>query len=85
LQTIARITLWGIIKSAISTGAVLGITAWAVWKLFIVKKWVEDVEYEGNVDADEALEKLEGEDAEKEEDEKAKEEEKKNGKGGKKK
>lgn len=65
-------------------------TAWAVWKLFIVKKWVEDVEYEGNVDADEALENLEEEkkekkDAEKkEEEEKAKEEEKKGGKGKKK-
>jgi hypothetical protein len=47
------------VKSAISTGVVLGITAWAVWKLFIVKRWVEDVEYEGNVDANEALENLE--------------------------
>ena len=42
-----------------STGVVLAITAWAVWKVFIVKRWVEDVEYEGNVDANEALENLE--------------------------
>ncbi|KAH7384338.1 hypothetical protein DE146DRAFT_223176 [Phaeosphaeria sp. MPI-PUGE-AT-0046c] len=76
LKTIARITLWGIIKSAISTGIVLGITAWAVWKLFIVKRWVEDVEYEGNVDADEALENLGEEEKEKEKEKKDEEEEK---------
>jgi hypothetical protein len=62
---------------------VLGSVGWAVWKFFLVKKWVEDVEYEGNVDADEALENLEGtegdEDGEKKEDEK----EKGKGKGGK--
>jgi hypothetical protein len=62
---------------------VLGSVGWAVWKFFIVKKWVEDVEYEGNVNADEALENLEGtegdEDGEKKEDEK----EKGKGKGGK--
>jgi hypothetical protein len=89
LRTIARITIWGIVKSAISTGLVLGITGYAVWKLFIVKRWVEDVEYEGNVDADEALENLpmlekEEEKKKEEEKEKEKEEEKKNGKGKKK-
>lgn len=72
LRTIARITVWGIVKSAISTGVVLAITAWAVWKLFIVKRWVEDVEYEGNVDANEALENLEEDKKAEEENEKAK-------------
>jgi hypothetical protein len=93
LRTIARITIWGIIKSAISTSVVLGITGFAIWKLFIVKRWVEDVEYEGNVDADKALEDLpelekeeeEQKEREKEEEKKKKEEEeKKNGKGKKK-
>jgi hypothetical protein len=85
LRTIARITIWGIVKSAISTGLVLGITGYAVWKLFIVKRWVEDVEYEGNVDADEALENLPVlEKEEEEKKEKEKKEEKKNGKGKKK-
>jgi hypothetical protein len=80
LRFIARITIWGIVKSAISTGIVLGITGYAVWKLFIVKRWVEDVEYEGNVDADEALENLpdlEREEEETKEKEKKEEEEKK--------
>jgi hypothetical protein len=85
LKTIARITLWGIIKSLMSTGVVLGVVAWATWKLFIVKRWVEDVEYEGNVDANEALENLEGDDeTEKKEAETKQEEEKKKGKGKKK-
>jgi len=59
-----------------------------MWKVFIVKQWVEDVEYEGNVDADEALEELngdEGKDEEKEKDEdKGKGKTKGKGKGGKK-
>jgi hypothetical protein len=37
---------------------------WGVYKLFVVKQWVEDVEYEGNVDADKALEDLNGEEGE---------------------
>jgi hypothetical protein len=31
----------------------------ATWRFFLAKQWVEDVEYEGNVDADKALEDLE--------------------------
>ncbi|KAF2825874.1 hypothetical protein CC86DRAFT_370743 [Ophiobolus disseminans] len=87
LKTIAHITVWGIVKSVVWTGIVLAGTGWAVWKLFIMKQWVEDVEYEGNVDANEALENLEegkkekdGKDGEKEKEEK----DKKNGKGKKK-
>jgi hypothetical protein len=65
---------------------VLAITAWAVFRLFIVKRWVEDVEYEANVDANEALEELNEDGSRKEElkDEKEKEEEE-TGKKGKKK
>ena len=88
LKSIAHITIWGIIKSAVSTGLVLGVMGWAIWKLFIVKQWVEDVEYEGNVDANEALENL---NEDKKEDEKKEQENKeedakkdKNGKGKKK-
>jgi hypothetical protein len=81
LQSLARITLFGIIRSLVSTCVALGAVGWAVWKFFLVKKWVEDVEYEGNVDADEALENLEEDEKEKDEDEEKKEEEEKKGKG----
>jgi hypothetical protein len=50
----------------VSTGFVFAGTMWSVWKLFIVKRWVEDVEYEANVDANEALEELDGNGNEKE-------------------
>jgi hypothetical protein len=66
----------------VSTCVALGAVGWAVWKFFLVKKWVEDVEYEGNVNADEALENLEEEEEEKEE-KKGEEEKKANAKGGK--
>jgi hypothetical protein len=66
----------------VSTCVALGAMGWAVWKFFLVKKWVEDVEYEGNVNADEALENLEEEEEEKEE-KKGEEEKKANAKGGK--
>jgi hypothetical protein len=66
----------------VSTCVALGAMGWAVWKFFLVKKWVEDVEYEGNVNADEALENLEEDEKEKEE-EKGEEEKKANAKGGK--
>jgi hypothetical protein len=79
----------------VSTAVVLALTGYAIWKLVIVKRWVEDVEYEGNVDANDALENLpdlerkdeeEKEKAKKEEEEakKKKEEEQKKGKGKKK-
>jgi hypothetical protein len=66
----------------VSTCVALGAVGWAVWKFFLVKKWVEDVEYEGNVNADEALENLEEDEKEKEE-KKGEEETKANAKGGK--
>jgi hypothetical protein len=65
LRLIAQITIWGVVKSAASAGAVLAAVGWAVWKGLVMKKWVEDVEYEGNVDADKALEDLDGGDEEK--------------------
>ena len=58
LKHFASITLWGIIKTGITSTIVLGIVGGLVWKLFVVKQWVADVEYEGNVDADKALEDL---------------------------
>jgi hypothetical protein len=83
LQSLARITLFGIIRSLVTTCVALGAVGWAVWKFFLVKKWVEDVEYEGNVDADEALENLDEEEKEKDEEKKKEEEKKGQGKGGK--
>jgi len=59
----------------VSTAVLLAITGYAVWKLVIVKRWVEDVEFEGNVDADEALENLPDLEREAEKEKKAKEEE----------
>ncbi|KAF1846970.1 uncharacterized protein K460DRAFT_363088 [Cucurbitaria berberidis CBS 394.84] len=58
LRHFASITVWGIIKSVITSIIVFGIAGGLLWKLFIVKQWVADVEYEGNVDADKALEDL---------------------------
>jgi hypothetical protein len=81
LQSLARITLFGIIRSLVTTCVALGAVGWAVWKFFLVKKWVEDVEYEGNVDADEALENLDEEEKEKDEEKKKEEEKKGQGKG----
>ncbi|KAH7083922.1 hypothetical protein FB567DRAFT_581394 [Paraphoma chrysanthemicola] len=58
LRRIASITIFGIIRSLLSTGAVLGVTAYAMWRLFLAKQWLRDVEFEGNVDADKALEEV---------------------------
>jgi hypothetical protein len=58
LRRIASITVFGIIRSLLSTGAVLGVTAYAMWRLFLAKQWLRDVEFEGNVDADKALEEV---------------------------
>lgn len=38
--------------------AIVGACGVAVWRFFLAKQWVEDVEYEGNVDANQALEDL---------------------------
>jgi hypothetical protein len=55
---------------------VLAAVSWVAWKLFIVKKWVEDVEYEGNVDANKALEDLNDDEEEQEDAKKEAEKEK---------
>lgn len=39
---------------------VIGATGYVSWRAFLFEKWVEDIEYEANVDANEALEDLEG-------------------------
>lgn len=87
LKAIAHITVWGIVKSSITTAVVLGGIGYGTWYLLVVKQWVADVEYEGNVDADKALEDLnDGAEEEGGQDEEKKEEakEEKKGKGGKK-
>lgn len=66
LRYFASITLWDVAKNFITSAVFLGMAGVLVWRLFIVKQWVADVEYEGNVDADKALEGLdEGEEANK--------------------
>lgn len=40
---------------------VMGLAAAATWHFLLAKQWVEDVEYDANVDADTALEHLDGE------------------------
>ena len=37
---------------------VFGGASIAVWKVLVAKKWVEDVEYEGNVRAEMALDEI---------------------------
>ena len=65
LKYYAHITLFGIIKTLVTTSLVVGVVAFAAWRLFLFEQWVEDGEYEANVDANKALEDLEEEDASK--------------------
>jgi hypothetical protein len=58
LRYFARITLWSITKTLLTSAVVLGLVAAATWRFFLAKQWVEDVEYEGNVDAERALEEV---------------------------
>ncbi|KAJ4402554.1 hypothetical protein N0V91_007092 [Didymella pomorum] len=76
LKYYVHISLYGIIKTIFTSAIVLGGVAFAAWRLFLFEQWVEDVEYEANVDANKALEDLE-------EDEAAKKKNKKDGKNGK--
>ncbi|KAL6709070.1 hypothetical protein ACN47E_001886 [Coniothyrium glycines] len=88
LKWLGDVTLWGILKGLFSFAAFLATGAVMMWRLFLAKQWVEDVEYEGNVDADKALEDLEEEEEEEEEEERKKKESTEKGekkKGGKKK
>jgi hypothetical protein len=52
--------MWSVFRTAVSLLAVVGAAGAATWHFFLAKQWVEDVEYEGNVDANEALEELDG-------------------------
>jgi hypothetical protein len=61
LRYFASITLWSIFKTIFFLLAVVGLAGSATWHFFLAKQWVEDVEYEGNVDADKALEDLDDE------------------------
>lgn len=56
-------TLFGIIKTTITSAIVLGGVAYAAWRLFLFEQWVEDVEYDANVDANKALEDLDADNA----------------------
>ncbi|KAI4960697.1 hypothetical protein J4E86_002322 [Alternaria arbusti] len=61
LRYFASITIWSIFKTLFSTLVVMGLAAAATWHFFVAKQWVEDVEYDANVDADKALSDLDGE------------------------
>ncbi|KAF2997084.1 hypothetical protein E8E13_002987 [Curvularia kusanoi] len=58
LRYYAHITLFGVIKTLTTSALVLAAVAFASWRLFLFEQWVEDVEYEANVDANAALEDL---------------------------
>ncbi|EDU48400.1 conserved hypothetical protein [Pyrenophora tritici-repentis Pt-1C-BFP] len=58
LRYLASITIFSVVKTVVWMGLGLGVCTVGIWHFFLAKKWVEDVEYEGNVDADLALEDL---------------------------
>ncbi|KAF1933256.1 uncharacterized protein M421DRAFT_685 [Didymella exigua CBS 183.55] len=76
LKYYAHLTLLGFAKTSITSTIVLGAVGFAAWRLFLFERWVEDVEYDANVDANKVLEDLE-------EDAAAKRKNKKDGKNGK--
>lgn len=51
--------MFGIIKTTVTSAVVLGAVGVAAWRLFLFEQWVEDVEYDANVDANKALEDFE--------------------------
>lgn len=59
LRYYAHITLWGVIKTTVTSLFAIGITGYVAWRIFLFEQWVEDVEYDANVDANKALEDLE--------------------------
>ncbi|KAG9200531.1 hypothetical protein G6514_006873 [Epicoccum nigrum] len=61
LRYCARIKLFRIVKTLVTTALTLAAVAFAAWKLFLFEQWVEDVEYEANVDANAALKDLDEE------------------------
>ena len=61
LRYAARISIWGVIKFVVGLAVICSAASAAVWKGIVAKQWVEDVEYEGNVRAEMALEELDEE------------------------
>ncbi|KAJ6278951.1 hypothetical protein J3E71DRAFT_370149 [Bipolaris maydis] len=58
LRYVARISIWGVAKFVVGIAVMGSVASAAVWKGIVAKQWVEDVEYEGNVRAEMALEEL---------------------------
>lgn len=61
----AHITLFGVLKTLVTSLVGIAVFSFAIWRLFLFEQWVEDVEYEANVDANAALEDLEDDGSEK--------------------
>lgn len=59
LRHYIRITLFSLFKTALTSAIVLGAVGYVAWRVFLFEQWVADVEYEGNVDANQALEDME--------------------------
>ncbi|KAF1357479.1 hypothetical protein EJ07DRAFT_128922 [Lizonia empirigonia] len=59
LRHYAQITFFSIAKTLLTSAVVLGAVGYAAWRVFLFEQWVADVEYEGNVDANQALEDVE--------------------------
>ncbi|KZM27289.1 hypothetical protein ST47_g1575 [Ascochyta rabiei] len=60
LKRMAHVSLFSVVRTLITSAAVLGGVGYAAWRVFLFEQWVEDVEYEANVDADLALGEWEG-------------------------
>ncbi|EUC29372.1 hypothetical protein COCCADRAFT_64621, partial [Bipolaris zeicola 26-R-13] len=58
LRYAAQISIWGVTKFVVGLAVISSAASAAVWKGIVAKQWVEDVEYEGNVRAEMALEEL---------------------------
>jgi hypothetical protein len=78
LRWLTQFSVWGLIRSVVSTTAVFGGLLWAGYHVFLKER--DGVEGEGNEDADKALEGLDGKEKEKEKEKIAKKK-KDNGKG----
>lgn len=59
LRYYAHITLWGVIKTTVTSLLAVAAAGYVGWRVFLFEQWVEDVEYDANVDANQALEDLE--------------------------
>lgn len=65
LRYYASISLYGVLKTVVTSVLVLAVVAYVAWRAFLFEQWVEDVEFEANVDANKALEELEDDGAKK--------------------